>query len=96
MVAAVDIDTVQSERPEVGNDRPLLVIHSALKERVFCLELFRVCDIVGVGYRGVPASAGHGGVSHLQDISPPPLRSAGNTRSAAKFFSFLLSFSRPG
>lgn len=72
MVAAVDIDAVQSERPEVGDDSPLLVIHSALKERVLCLELLRVCDIVGVSYRGVPASAGHGRVGHLHDVSPPP------------------------
>lgn len=76
VVAAVDIDAVQCERPKVRNHSSLLVIHSALKERVLCLQLFRVGDVVGVCGRGVPASAGHGGVGHLHDISPLPFRSA--------------------
>lgn len=89
MVAAVDIDAVQSERPEVGNDSSLLVIHPALKERVFCLEFFRVCDVIGVCHCGVPASARHGGVGHLHDISPLPFGSARKRRSASKCISFL-------
>ena len=76
MVTAVDIDSVQSKRPEVGDDSSLLVIHSALKERVLGLELFRVCDVVGVHHRGVPAPAGHGGVGDLHDLPPLPFRSA--------------------
>ena len=75
VVTAVDVNAVQSERPEVRDHSSLLVIHSALKERVFCLELFGVCDIIGVCHRDVPASAGHGGVGDLCDISPLPFRS---------------------
>lgn len=76
MVTAVDVNAVQSKRPEVRDDSSLLVIYSALKERVFCLELFWVCDIIGVRHCAVPASAGHGGVGDLCDVSPLPFRSA--------------------
>lgn len=76
MITAVDVNAVQGKRPEVRDYSSLLVIHSALKERVFCLELFWVCDIIGVHHRGVPASAGHGGVGDLCNISTLPFRSA--------------------
>lgn len=83
VVTAVDVNAVQSERPQVGDYSSLLVIHSALKERVFCLELFWVCDIIGVHHCGVPASAGHGGVGDLCDVSPLPFRSARKRKNLA-------------
>lgn len=76
MVTAVDVNSVQSKRPEVGNDSSLLVIHSALKKRVLCLKLLWVRDIVGVHHCGVSAPAGHGGIGDLHDLPPLPFRSA--------------------
>jgi hypothetical protein len=92
----MDINAVQSKWPEVRNDSSLFVVHSALKERIFCLKLFWVCDIVGIHHRGVPASAGHGGVDHLHDISPSPFRSARKRKAwfGSASASFVFSWSK--
>lgn len=80
MVAAVNINAVQSKRLEVGDDSSLLAIHFGLEERVFHLTLLCVRNIGEVICPSrVPVSSGQSGICNSEHVPPLPIRSVEQT-----------------
>jgi len=80
MVAAVNINAVQSKRLEVGDHSSLLAVHFGLKERVFHLALLCVRNIGEVICPSrIPVSSGQTGICDSEHVPPLPIGSVEQT-----------------